>query len=43
MRDFADWIYRQLESEYDYANSDESVDENILCNEYEFDENGKLV
>lgn len=40
MRDFADWIYRQLETEYDYQNSDSTVNENIEANEYEFTENG---
>jgi hypothetical protein len=43
MRDFADWIYSQLENESDYINSDESIDSNIEANEYEFDENGKRV
>ena len=42
MRDFADWIYRQLESAYDDAMSDESADESILANEYEFDETGRI-
>ena len=41
--DFADWIYRALESEYDYQMSDGSVDETIRANEYEFDENGELA
>lgn len=41
MRDFADWIYKQLNNEYDYQNSDEQVDESIRANEYEFDEDGK--
>ena len=41
MRDFADWIYRQLEAEYEYQNSDEQVIESIRCNEYEFDEQGE--
>lgn len=41
MRDFADWIYRQLEAEWDYRNSDECVDENIEANEYEFTEDGE--
>lgn len=41
MRAFADWIYRQLETEYDYQNSDEQVDESIIANEYEFTEEGK--
>lgn len=40
MRDFADWIYRQLEKEYEWRNADEQVDENILINEYTFDEDG---
>lgn len=42
MRAFADWIYRQLESEYEYTMVDETVDENIECNGYEFDENGRI-
>lgn len=41
MRDFADWIYDRLESEYDYQTSDEAVEEAIRANEYEFDENGE--
>lgn len=43
LRDFARWIYRQLEQEYEYQNSDEVVDETIIINEYEFDEDGKRV
>lgn len=43
MRDFADWIYRQLESEYVYRMSDEQVDESIECNEYEFDADGRIA
>jgi len=43
MRDFSDWIYKQLEAAYDYHNSNEVVDENIICNEYDFDENGKRI
>lgn len=41
MRDFARWIYRQLETEYEHQNSDEAVDEAIRVNEYEFYENGE--
>lgn len=41
LRDFADWIYAQLEKEYEYQNSDDTVDENIRANEYEFYENGE--
>lgn len=40
MRRFADWIYRQLESENDYRHSAEVVDDNIRANEYEFTEDG---
>lgn len=40
LRDFADWIYQQLEAEYEYQTSDETVDEMIRANEYEFDEDG---
>lgn len=29
MRDFADWIYNQLENEHDYLTSDEVVDEQL--------------
>lgn len=35
-RDFARWMYHQLESEYEYRTSDEQVDETILANEYTF-------
>ena len=42
-RNFADWIYKRLEMEWDYQNSDEAVDESITCNEYEFYENGDIV
>ena len=40
-RDAMRWIYRQLEKEYDYQNSDEVVDDTIRANEYEFDEDGR--
>lgn len=30
-----------LQREYEYLNSDEAVDENIIANEYTFDESGK--
>lgn len=41
LRSFARWIYRQLEDEYEYENSDEVVAENIRINEYTFTANGK--
>lgn len=40
LRDFARWIYKMLEAEYYYQNSNEVVDENIIANEYEFTEDG---
>jgi hypothetical protein len=40
LRRFMKWIYRELENYYNDQNSDESVDENIRCNEYTFDING---
>lgn len=43
LRSFADWIYRQLEKEYEYRMSDENVDESISINEYEFDESGVIA
>jgi len=33
-------LYKTLEKEWEYLNSDESVDESILANEYEFTEDG---
>lgn len=41
LRNFADWVYCQLEAEYNYQMSDEFVDENIRINEYEFTEKGE--
>lgn len=41
LRDYMRWIYRSLEKEYEYQNSDEVVQENIIANEYEFLEDGK--
>lgn len=43
LSDFAFWIYRQLEIEYDYQTSDEAIEDSICCNGYEFDENGRAV
>ncbi len=41
LKDFMNWIYRQLDMQNDYINSNESIDDNIEANEYEFLENGK--
>jgi len=43
LRRFADWIYRQLQAEYEYQNSDEQVAEAIIANEYEFTESGRAI
>lgn len=42
-RDAMQWIYRQLEREYEYQHSDEVVAESIEANEYEFTKEGKRV
>jgi hypothetical protein len=42
LRDFMRWIYRQLESEYEFQTSEEQIKETILINEYEFNEDGTL-
>lgn len=39
-KDFMRWIYRRLESEWEYQNSDAAVDESITANEYLFTEDG---
>lgn len=41
IRNFADWIYKGLEEEYDYRMSDERVDDTLIANEYEFTEKGE--
>ena len=41
MRDFADWIYGQLENQYDWLMSDECVDQYLI--EEKFDEDGKVI
>ena len=43
LRDFARWIYKMLEAEYDYQNSNEQVDEMLTGNDYEFTEDGKIA
>lgn len=43
LRDLMDWIYKQLESEYEYQTSDDCLRENIDANGYEFDESGRLI
>ena len=43
MRDFADWIYKSLEDEYDYVTSEAACKESIEANDYEFTEKGELA
>lgn len=40
LRDLARWLYRSLETEFDYLNSDEVVDEAIIVNDYTFTADG---
>lgn len=42
MRDFANWMYRAIETEYEYQMSDGNVDDSIQANEYEFTEDGSI-
>jgi len=37
LRDFMRWIYKRLEDEHDYLQSDEAIKETIEANDYEFD------
>lgn len=43
LKDFARWIYRQLEKEYDHLMSDEAIAEHITANEYEYTEDGEPI
>lgn len=43
LRDFARWIYKRLEQDYEYQLTDEQIDDALVANGYEFDEEGKLV
>ena len=42
LKDLMKWLYKSLESNYDYFMSNESIDENILANDYDFLENGSI-
>lgn len=42
MRAFADWVYRQLEKEYEYQNSEEAFAELAEANDWLFNEEGVL-
>lgn len=43
LRDFARWIYKQLEAENDYQLSDEFIDDSIRANALRFDEDGNTI
>ena len=43
LRDFADWIYKQLENEYEFQISDEQVVDIVESNQYDFDEFGNIA
>lgn len=40
LKSFADWIYSQLNKEYDWTQTNEYVDDCIVANEYEFTKDG---
>jgi len=42
LRDYMLWIYKQLNSSYDYLTSEEAIIETIEANEYEFTMDGDL-
>ena len=43
LRDLACWLYRSLESEYEWLMSDEQISESLISNEYEFLESGEIL
>ena len=43
LRDFARWIYKRLEEQYEYETSEEAVLEACEANGYEFDSKGRIA
>lgn len=43
LRDFMRWIYKQLEIEYEWLTSDDTIVETINANEYMFTSDGELI
>ena len=43
LMDFMNWIYSQLEKQYEYLTSKEAIIETIQANDYGFDEDGNIV
>ena len=39
----ADWLHSHIQTEYEFATGQDVCKEAILCNEYEFDSNGRIV
>ena len=42
LRDFMRWIYKRLESEYDYLTSEDAIKESLISNECQFNKDGSL-
>lgn len=43
LRDFANWMYKRIEEEYEYQTSEEAVRETANANDWEFYENGDMA
>ena len=43
LRNFADWIYNNLQTEYERLTSEEQLIESVQANGYLFDENGRII
>lgn len=43
LKDFAKWIFKQLQAQSEYLYSEENVDDSIIANEYDFDMEGKRI
>ena len=43
LRNFADWIYNNLQTEYEWLSSEEQLIESVQANGYLFDENGRII
>jgi hypothetical protein len=41
--DFGQWILSNLDKEIDYLSPDEYLEDTAACNEYEFDEDGRIL
>ena len=43
LSNFADWIYNNLQTEYEWLSSEEQLIESVQANGYLFDENGRII